>query len=89
MFHMTFLSDETCDLDKYSIRAEVQTKNVLRREQGEDRENTAGGVQIERGRNNRSRSMPGPYTHAGKHTAQDKREWNCRLIEREKQSDNH
>ena len=41
MFHMTFLSDETCDLDKYSIRTEVQTKNILQREQGEDRENTA------------------------------------------------
>ena len=34
MFHMTFPSDEACDLDKYSIRTEVQTKNVLRREQG-------------------------------------------------------
>ena len=60
-----------CDLDYYSIRTEISEKNFLWRKARGNRENPERIMRMERRNDNRSRSVPGSYPHAGRDTAQD------------------
>ena len=57
----------------YSFCAKIQEKGVFRRPPVRDKGNTSKIMPMERGRNNRGRSMSRPYTYVGKHPAQDER----------------
>lgn len=57
----------------YSVCAKVQTEGIFRRKTVGDTRNTAKIMSMERGRDNRGRSMPRPYTYAGEHPAQNER----------------
>ena len=57
----------------YSFCAKIQEKSVFRRKTFRDKRDTSKVMPMERGRNNRGRSMSRPYTYVGKHPAQDER----------------
>ena len=53
----------------HSVCAEVSQESILQGKTGGNREDTETVVRVERGKNNRSRSMPGPHTHVGGNSA--------------------
>lgn len=53
-----------------SLCAEISAQSVLRPEAQRNRRDFKNTVQLEEGKNRGSRSMPGPYPHAGRDTAE-------------------
>ena len=59
-----------CDLDYYSICAEISAQSVLWAEAQRDWRDIKNTVQLEEGKNHRSGSMSRSYPHAGRDTAE-------------------
>lgn len=57
----------------YSVCAEIPKEGVFRRKTPGDKRNIEAVMSVEGSRDNRRRSMPRPYTYAGKHPAQNER----------------
>ena len=76
-----------CDLDYYSICAEVSQKNLLQRKPCGNREDIERIMQLETSENSRGGSVSGSYPHAGGNTTQDECFQFRRFSQREKQSD--
>ena len=70
-----------------SCYTEVQEKNIFWREKGSDRENTKAVMRVEGSRALRRRILPGPCTHAGKHSTEGIGVELYGLPEEEEQSD--
>ena len=67
----------------YSICTEILTERDIWKTQSRYRENLARAMQLERGRNNRSARVCGPYTYVCKNTAEAERKCVCRVSERQ------
>ena len=57
----------------YRICAKISAKSLFRREANGDQRNIEEVMPVERSRNYRGRSMPGSYTYAGEHPAENER----------------
>ena len=71
MYHLNLPYRKMCDSDHYSICTEIPAKNILWRNASGNRENLARIVRMEGCNDYRSRSVPGPYPHAGRDSAEN------------------
>ena len=71
----------------YSICTEIQETGDIQRDKGRHRKNTETVMPAKRYRDNRSRTMPKPYTYADKHTTEIQCIASNGVLKREKQSD--
>ena len=68
----------------YSVCTEIPKEGVFRRKKPGDKGNIEAVMSVEGSRDNRKRSMPGSYTYAGKHPAQNERFGIYGIFERKK-----
>ena len=71
----------------HSVRTEISKEGIFWGEADRNPRDTAAIVPMERGRNNRRRSMPRPYTSAVKYSAENKCKQLHGVSKREKQPD--
>ena len=64
MYHLSIpYSPPMCDLDYYSVCAEIQKKSILRRKARRKKRDTANTVSMEGCRNHRRGSLSSAYTY--------------------------
>ena len=57
----------------YCVCAKISAESIFRREEIRNQRDVTEIMPMERGRDYRGRSMPGSYTYAGEHPAQNER----------------